>query len=154
VRSLLVSPCFPVAGKADSAQTAEALSQVKKIYVGSLGDKHGAAALRDHLIQRLRRIHAFEIAASPSEADALITGTGEIWLKGYISNNPKPSPWNRQPVYDGYLSLELKGKNNETIWSYRATPGKWLWNGVTQDLANRAAKQLLADVQPHTNVRH
>jgi len=28
---------------------------------------------------------------------------GEILRKGYISTDPKPSPYNRQPVYEGYL---------------------------------------------------
>jgi hypothetical protein len=138
---------FSVPGRAAHAQTAATLSQVKKIYVGSLGDKQGATELRNRLIQRLRKSSSIEISASPGEADAIITGTGEIWIKGYISTNPKPSPQNRQPVYDGYLSAELKGKDNETLWAYRATPGQFLWNGVTQDLVNRLAKQLFKALQ-------
>ena len=67
-------------------------------------------------------------------------------LKGYITTNPKPSPYNRQPVYDGYLSIELKAKNDATLWSCRATPGRFLWNGVPQDLVNRLTKRLLADL--------
>jgi hypothetical protein len=138
---------FSAPGRAEHAQTAQTLSQVKKIYVGSLGDKQGATELRNKLIQRLRKSSSIEIAASPGEADAIITGTGEIWIKGYSSANPKSPPSNRQPVYGGCLSIELKGKDNETLWSYRATPGKFLWNGVTQDLVNRLAKQLLKVLQ-------
>jgi hypothetical protein len=145
---------FSVLTKADYAQTAETLSQVKKLYVGSLGDKQGAAGLRDKLIQRLQRTSAIEIAASPNEADAIITGTGEIWLKGYVSTGPKPSPYGRQPVYDGYLSVELRGKDNAALWSYRATPGKFLWNGVDQDLVNRLTKRLLAALRQKTGVAH
>ena len=145
---------FSVLTKADYAQTAETLSQVKKVYVGSLGDKQGATGLRDKLIQRLRRTSAVEIAPSPKAADAIITGTSEIWIKGYVSASPKPSPWNRQPLYDGYLSVELKGKDNETLWSYRATPGKLLWNGVDQDLVNRLTKKLLAALRQNAGVAH
>jgi hypothetical protein len=86
----------------------------------------------------------FEIVATPSEADATLAGEGKVWLKHYMRTNPKPSPWNHEPVYDGYLSLELKGKDDKTLWSCRATAGKWIWNSVTQDITNRAVKDLLA----------
>jgi hypothetical protein len=131
---------------ADRGQTAETLSQVKRIYVGSLGTKQGASSLRAKLILRLRKARGIEVVASPSEADAIITGTGEVWLIGYISTNPKLSPYNRQPVYDGYLLVELKGKNDNTLWSCRATPGRFLWNGVPQDLVNRLTNRLLASL--------
>lgn len=139
--------------KADRAQTAETLSQVKRIYVGSLGAKQGASELRDKLIQRLRKARGVEVVASPGQADAIITGTGAVWIEAYISTNPKPSPYNRQPVYDGYLSVELKGKNNETLWSHRATPGRFRWNGVPQDLVNRLTKQLLAALHQNSGSR-
>jgi hypothetical protein len=144
----------PLQAKVEASQTAQTLLQVKKIYVGSLGDKQGATELRDRLIQRLKKTHVFEIVATPGEADAIITGEGKVWLKYYMRANPKPSPWNREPVYDGYLSLELKGKDDKTLWSCRTTPGKWVWNSVTQDIANRAGKKLLAAVQPHARPQH
>ena len=122
--------------------------------MGSLGDKQGATELHDELIRRLRKTRGIQLVAVPSEADAIITGTGEIWLKGYISTNPKPSSHNRQPVYGGYLSVELKGKNNEAIRSYLVTPGKFQWNGVTQDLVNRLAKKLQSALDQNGGLRH
>jgi hypothetical protein len=74
------------------AQTADTLSQVKRVYVGSLGDKQGATGLREKLIQRLRKAHDITVVANPSEADATITGIGKFWVKGYFSTNPKSSP--------------------------------------------------------------
>jgi hypothetical protein len=127
-----------------SAQTAQTLSEVKKVYVASLGDKDGAAELRDKLIGRLKKSRDIEVVGIPSAADAVITGTGETWLKGYISTNPKPSPYNRQPVYDGYLSVELHGKDSAILWSYYVTPGKLRWSDVPQDLVDRLTKKLLA----------
>ena len=145
---------FNSLAEAEYAQTAETLSQVKKVYVGSLGDKQGATALRDKLIRRLRKSHNIEVAASAAEADAVITGNGEIWVKGYISTNPKPSPYNRQAVYGGYLSVELKGKDNEILWSSRTTPGKLLWDDITQDLANQQVKKLLAALKHSHGTGH
>jgi hypothetical protein len=69
-----------------------------------------AADLRDKLILRLKKCPGIEVVGSSSEADAILTGTGETWLNGYINSSPKPSPCSRQPVYDGYLSVELHGK--------------------------------------------
>jgi hypothetical protein len=126
------------------AQTAETLSQVKKVYVTSLGGKQGAAELRDKLILRLKKCPGIEVVGSSSEADAILTGTGETWQTGYINTSPKPSPYSRQPVYDGYLSVELHGKAGTLLWSYIARPGKFQWNDVPQDLVNRTAKNLLA----------
>jgi len=135
------------------AQTAETLSQVKRVYVASLGDKQGATGLRDKLILRLRKCRGIEVAGSPREADAIITGTGETWVKGYISTSPKPSPYNRQPVYDGYLTVELRGKDSAILWSEHVTPGKFGWNDVPQDLVNRSAKKLLAALHPNSGSR-
>jgi hypothetical protein len=148
---LLVSVCVAAAtilllsalAKAHGPQTADTLSHVKRVYVGSLGAKQGATELHDKLIKRLRKARGIEILESPSEADAILTGTGEIWLKGHISTNPKPIPWSQQAVYGGYLSAELRGKDNAILWSYYATPGKFQRDSVTQDLVNRLAKQLL-----------
>jgi len=153
----LASICVAVASllvlftpaKTYCAQTAETLSQAKRVYVGSLGDKQGATALHDKLILRLRKTREIELVATPSQADAIISGSGEIWLKGYINTNAKPSPANRQPVYGGYLSVELKGKDNETLWSCLVTPGMFRWNSVTQDLVNKSVKKLASALHPH-----
>jgi hypothetical protein len=128
------------------AQTAETLSQVKKVYVASLGGKQGAAELRDKLILRLKKCPGIEVVGSSSGAEAILTGTGEIWQTGYINTSPKPSSYSRQPIYDGYLSVELHGKSGTVLWSYLAKPGKFQWNDVPQDLVNRTAKNLLSAV--------
>lgn len=150
--SLLRSVCIVTAtlfllsahANPDCPQAAERLSQVKRVYVASLGDKEGSTELREKLIRHLRKARGIQVVRSSSQADAILTGTGEIWVKGYISTNPKPSPYNRQPVYDGYLSLELRGKDGATLWSALIKPGGFSWNGVPQDLVNRSAKKLLA----------
>lgn len=67
-----------------------------------------------------------------------------------MNASPKPSLNNRQPIYDDYLSVELHGRGGTVLWSYLAKPGKFVWNGVPQDLADRAAKNLLT-VMRQTN---
>jgi hypothetical protein len=125
----LAATQVPCSGKLDgaAAQTVETLSQVKKVYVTSLGGKQGAAEIRDKLIFRLKKCPGIEVVGSSSEADAILTGTRETWLNGSVNTSPKPSPYSRQPVYDGYLSVELHGKSGTVLWSYFAKPGKFQW---------------------------
>jgi hypothetical protein len=137
--------CWPAyaATRSFPAQTALSLSTVKKVYVDSLGDKSGAKELRDALIGRLRKSHEIQVVDQANEADAVITGSAEVWVKGYYSTNPKPSKFNQIPIYGGFLSVELKGKGDETLWSYLVTPGKMEWNGIAQDLSGQLTKKLL-----------
>jgi hypothetical protein len=124
-------------------QSAVSVSQVKKVYVDSLGDKKGASELREALIARLRKSREIQVVASAGEADAVITGSGEVWVKGHYNTSPRPSKNNEVAIYGGMLSVELKGKNDETLWSYLVTPSKMRWTSVAQDLAAQTVKKLL-----------
>ncbi len=132
------------------AQAAEQLSQARKFYVDSLGTDKYAAATREQLIQRLRKSNHVQVVSYPQQADAIVKGTARIWVTGYVSLNPKSGPG--QPTLEGYLSVEVVGKNGETLWSYLVSPGKFAWNGITDDLAHQLATKLLAaikgDAQP------
>lgn len=138
---------FPSKVKADYPQIAERPAQVKRVYVGTFGSKPGAIELQEKLIRCLRRIHAIELVGTPEEADAVITGTGEIWIKEYIRTDPKPSPWNREAVYDGYLSVELRGRDNQRLWSCRVKHGTFAWDDITQELAKRLTKHLKTELK-------
>lgn len=124
-------------------QSAVSISQVKKVYVDALGDKKGATELRDALVERLRKSREVQVVSSAVEADAVITGSGEIWIKGYYNTSVRPSKNNEVPIYGGTLSVELKGKNDETLWSYLVTPSKMRWSSVAQDLAAQIVKKLV-----------
>jgi len=125
------------------AQTAVNLSQIKKIYVGSLGDKKGATELREEMIKRLKGNHTVEVVATAEAADAVMTGSGETWVKGYYTTSPRPSRYAQSVIYGGTLSVEVKGKDNKTLWSYLVTPGKFTWGNVTQDLADQMVKKFV-----------
>lgn len=124
-------------------QSAVSTSQVKKVYVDALGDKKGASELREALVERLRKSHEVQVVSSAVEADAVITGSGELWIKGYYNTSARPSKNNEVPIYGGMLSVELKGKNDETLWSYLVTPSKMRWTSVAQDLAAQIVKRLV-----------
>ncbi len=62
------------------AQSADWLSQVKKIYIASLGTDHGAAEIREQIVRRLRKSQDIQVVQDQKDADARLTGTGRIWV--------------------------------------------------------------------------
>jgi hypothetical protein len=130
-----------------AAQTAVSLSQIKKIYVGSLGENKGSPELREALVKRLRGVRGLQVVSTQADADAVMSGKGEIWVKGHYSTSARPSPYAQNAIYGGVLSVELKGKDAETLWSYLVTPRKLHWGTVTQDLADNLVKKFQEAVQ-------
>jgi len=129
-----------------SAEAAESLSQVKKIYVDSLGTDNGAAKMRERLVQRLRKSHEVQVVADPKESDALIKGTGRIWITGRTSLSPH-SHSASQPTFGGFLSVEVVGKDGSTLWSYLVSPSNFPWNSISDDLARQMVSKLLAAIK-------
>ncbi len=126
------------------AQTAATLAQVRKIYVEPFGGKRGAGEIRDQVIDRLKRDAALTIVGNAAQSDAVLKGNGEIWVSGYVGNNPRAQASNRSPVYSGYLSLTLEGGKAQPLWSYLVTPAASLSGTITSNLAGRGAKLLIA----------
>jgi len=136
---------FAITGRS-SAQTADALSQVKKVYVDSFGGGKGAAEMRARVADRIRASSKLQVVASAEEADAIVKGTGRIWTTGYTSLSIHPSRSNRDPVFDGYLSVEVQGKSGATLWSYLVTPSKFSVKRITTDLADQLVQKLVEEV--------
>lgn len=122
-------------------QTAESLSQVKKVFVDSLGTEEGASDLRDAILKSLNKNSAIQVVATASEADAVIKGSGKIWVSGSMHVGAHGGV--SEKTYDGYLQVELSGKANQTLWSFRATPSKFPWSGIVWDLASHVVKSLM-----------
>jgi hypothetical protein len=76
-------------GPTAPAQTAGTLRGVKRVYVEPFADKPGAPELRADLIAELRKSHRLIVVKSPQEAHAVRSGTGEGWIRGYYSLNPR-----------------------------------------------------------------
>jgi phosphate ABC transporter phosphate-binding protein len=123
------------------AQTAQALNQIKKLFVDTSDGKPDATDLRQRLIDNLRKDHSLEVVADQTQADAILKARSETWVRGYISVNPR-APGSKYPVYSGFLSAQLIGKGSETLWSYLVTPTKSESSGIRQDLADQLVKHL------------
>jgi hypothetical protein len=129
--------------RAFSGQAENHLAGIKHVYVETFPAKTGSMKLREDLIAQLRRMGSFSIVATESEADAIISGTGETWIKGYRSLNPRSGrlPSNGEPVYAGFLSVELKDAKGDTLWSYLVTLGPDSEN-ISKDLSKQIVKHL------------
>ncbi len=116
---------------------------IKRLYVEPFTTSSNAAKLRADVLTELRNVHSVSLVLSESEAELVLGGGGEIWIKGYSSLNPRSGrlPSDGTPIYDGYLSVELKDKKGESLWSYLVTPGVGAPD-VPKDLAKRISKRL------------
>jgi len=120
---------------------------VKNVYVDSFGDKPGASELRQQVTAELRKSPGVQVVAAPTDADLVLSGTGEVYVKSHYSLNPRDRSVNdAQAVYTGYLSVELKDKKGETVWSYLATPHSSGSRDVSRILARLVVKKLSGEV--------
>jgi phosphate ABC transporter phosphate-binding protein len=126
------------------AQTAGDLSQVRKIFVSPMSGGKGAGELHQSLIKQLRKSGKFEIVASSSQADAVVKGSGQIWIKGYVATNPRSPAMNRQAIYAGFLSVEVVGADNAVLWSYLVTPSKPSWGNIFDNLSDNLVREMVA----------
>lgn len=95
-------------------------------------------------MSRLRKSGAYQVVASPAEADAVVKGSGQMWVRNHLTSNSRNPGMNRQNVYGGYLSVELVGREERTLWSYLVTPDRILWTDVAGDLAGKMVKAMIA----------
>jgi hypothetical protein len=124
------------------SQTATRLKDVRTVFVSSFGDKPGAEALRGQVTSEIEKSHRLRIVKDLAQADAVLGGKGEVWVKEHYSLNPRSrSMDDAHTVYAGYLSVELQGKKDETLWSYLAPPHS-AGENVDRDLAKLVVRKL------------
>jgi phosphate ABC transporter phosphate-binding protein len=125
------------------AQRAGSLSQARTISVDAFTGGPTAVQLRLSLIRQLSRSGRFQIVDSPQKADAVVKGSSQIWVRGFIKIDPRAPEANRQTIYGGYLSLEVVGAGGQPLWSWMITPERLAWSNIVDDLSSHAAKKLL-----------
>ena len=116
----------------------------RKVVVDSFQGRVGSTQLRNRVIARLHDSREVRLVDHAADADFVVHGTGEIWLKGYVSVNPHPVATVHQPIYGGYLSLEVESRSGEVIWSYLVTPGRMHLRGMDDEMADHIVRLMLA----------
>jgi phosphate transport system substrate-binding protein len=120
---------------------------IKTLCVENFQGKLGAADLRAKVVERLRALSKFQLVDNPSSADAVLHGTGELWVKGYLSASPHNPSSLHEPVYGGYLSLQLDSRSGEILWSYLVTPGRLRWKSAADDMADHGVRLMSAALE-------
>jgi phosphate ABC transporter phosphate-binding protein len=126
-----------------AGQRVGALSEARTLCVESFTGGGEAIRLRDSLVRQLSRSSRFRLVQSPADADVVLKGSGQVWVRGYFRINPRTPGNDRQAVYGGYLSLEIVGTANQTLWSWLVTPSRLAWSNVVDDMAKHAARKLI-----------
>lgn len=132
------------------SQTAETLSQIKKVFVASFGQSPAAVKLRERTIEQLKEKAKLKVVDSQTDADAVVQGEGSVWVTGYVSNDVRSPSNSRQPILRGYLSMEVTGRNGEPIWSYLVTPSGFIMGDITKDLADHLVAKLAAAISENS----
>lgn len=147
IASLLVCVLSAVGQFVVGQVAAGQVAASRNIFVDSFGEMPGAPKLRDQVIAQLRKSPRFHVVGDRSQAQVILEGNGDLWVKSHYSMNPRErSLADAVTVYAGYLSVELKSASGETLWSYLATPhsvAAGLGTGaVTRDLARLVVRKL------------
>jgi hypothetical protein len=144
--SVRLTACFALVcmmiGLALAQQTARG-TPVRQIYVEPFTTQAGSEKFRDEVIRALGNLHDVSLTQDKASADAVLGGGGSVWIKGYRSHNPQLGsvPANGSPIYNGFLSVELRDKEDQTLWSYLATPPE-ASGDVAKDLATQIVSKL------------
>jgi phosphate ABC transporter phosphate-binding protein len=126
-----------------AAQRVGSLSEAKTLCVEPFTGGAEAVRLRDSLVRQLSKSRRFQLVQYPTDADVILKGSGQIWVRGYFRINPRTPGNDRQAVYTGYLSLEVVGAGHQTLWSWLVTPSRLAWSNVVDDMASHAARKLI-----------
>lgn len=118
------------------------LGDIRTVQVGTMGDGSDAAALRTRVADRLQKSGRLRVVEDAAAADVILRGTSGIWATGTVTLHPR-SKAAAETIYQGYLSLELVNRSNQTLWSYLVTPSRFRTASITDDLADHAVARLL-----------
>ena len=117
---------------------------VTRIYVEPFASGTGDS-LREALVKLLKGQKEVSVVPGPGTAERVLTGINRTYVKGYLSRNPRVRYRNgdSRPVYGGYVSVELKDQQDETVWSYLVTPARFGSEDINKNLGDQIVNKLL-----------
>jgi hypothetical protein len=124
------SPKPGSATREPGARPVKSLLEVKRLYVGSLGDDAFSQTVRQKLIEKLQAGYGFVIVKSSDDADAAITGSVRNKGMGTDQNTG-------QQTEIGNVGLEFLNVSGDVIWRTRRH------RGTADQIASQFAKDLI-----------
>jgi phosphate ABC transporter phosphate-binding protein len=128
------------------AQPPHNLHDIHAIYVAPSATGDAANAIRNRLIDRLKKSGAIRVVDNAGSADAILQSTSVIWPTGNVSLNPRSNS-TVLTNYQGYLSAELTDSAHQALWSYLVTPSRFRMSNIVDDLADQLTTRLLEAIR-------
>jgi len=125
-----------------------------RVFVEPLGTKSGAAQLRNELVHLLEKERGIALVSDAAAADFIVSGEGDTYIKGYLGSNPRVRYLNgdARPVYGGFLSVEVKNREHDTIWSYLVTPRRLGSEDINRNLTGQLTRKLVGAIEEQQGV--
>jgi phosphate ABC transporter phosphate-binding protein len=123
----------------------QSLSGIHGIRVEFSADSSRIEPILARIDEQLNKSH-LQVVKNAASADAILRLTTHVWPTGTVSASTRSSG-TRATNYEGYLSAELTGKDNQTLWSYLVTPNRLRTESFTDDLADQLVSRLLAAIR-------
>ena len=128
-----------------TVQTSEQkITDVKRIFVGSLGTVSGSEYIRQKLVNALSKTSGITVVDSADKADAVLAGSAEIGHHrtftlgpGFVSSVPN---------FQADVVLRLEGKNQRPLWTDEISSRKHLSHlsgkGASSDVVAKIVSRL------------
>jgi hypothetical protein len=112
------------------------LTEVKTIFVDSLGQGDGPMVIRDKIINRLATSGRFQVALGPEKADAILTGSANETSTTRYANGTGGSR------IDATVAIRLITKDQKILWVSETKNGSFTRN-ASSSVADNVVKGLL-----------
>ncbi len=121
------------------------ISEVKKLYVASLGTVDGSDLIREKLIVQLIKSGKVSIVDSPEDADATLLGLAETskGVRYQANEGTYGGSASGGTMYHANLVVRLVGKSKQVLWTDEATPSYFGSRSVSSNVAKQVASHLL-----------
>ncbi len=146
----LAAPC---GGRAQQPARA---ANVHSVFVAPVAERKTEAGfmpqeLRARVLERLGHSNAVMVAKDEASANAVLRINAVIWQTGTVTLNPR-SHSGSLINYQGYASAYLyagsgaPGGSPQILWTYLATPKRFRFDGIVDDLSDQIATNLIRAV--------
>ena len=104
--------------------------------------------MRSEVVALLGRQAGITVVSAAPDADFILSGSGQTYIKGYVGTNPRVHYLNSdaRPIYGGFLSVELKDHAHDTVWSYLVTPSRFGAEDINRNLARQVVQRIGVEV--------
>lgn len=132
--------------------TAQRLQDVKKVYVGPFGDGPGSELIRSKLISHLVKSKRLEVVEVANQADAILTGVGELSKTEHYSANANRSTANASggSRYHATAGVRLLNTEHKILWADEVSNGMFS-RSASSSVADKIVKNLLKAIENDAN---